>query len=63
LLGWAWLTGLGRIGTPGLFSIFLIFPFSFSFLFETKNRLKVSKMQKFEYFQVCKLSKEIGEKR
>jgi hypothetical protein len=63
LLGWAWLPGLGRIGTPRPFSIFLFFPFSFSFPFEFKNQIKVSKKPNFEYFQVCILSIEMKEMR
>jgi hypothetical protein len=62
LLGWAGFWP-GLVGLPvALFYFFEIF-FFFPFLFENKNRIKVSKMQNFEYFQVCKLSIELEGKR
>jgi hypothetical protein len=38
LLGWAWLLGLGRLGAPGPFSIFLFFLFPFLSYLNSKTK-------------------------
>jgi hypothetical protein len=53
----------GLVGLPAALFYFFEFFLFFSFLFENKNRIKVSKMQNLEYFQALQTFYRIRGKR